>query len=985
MRLSALCWLAVPLAISILFTPTVAKSAPLEPPAPFGIDQRVAWTTSKINGSPDPPAPYRTERVFPSLQFTKPVVLTNAPRTDRLFVVELAGKIYSFRPSVLQDGKGQKELFFDLKADVAGSDRTYGLTFHPQFAENRLCYLCYTIGEKKKDGTRVSRFRVNDTDPPTIDADSEQILLTWRSGGHNGGCLKFGPDGFLYISTGDAGPAFPPDPLLSGQDVSNLRSSVLRIDVDHPTTVQPYSIPADNPFVDLDGARPEVWAYGFRNPWKMSFDPPTGSLWVGDVGWELWEMIYRVERAANYGWSLVEGPQAVHRERTRGPTPVSPPTVAHSHIESRSITGGFVYRGSRLPDLAGHYVYGDYVTGKIWSVPVTTEEGGTARELVDTALQIICFGIDNDNELYVVAYDGTLHRLVANPRGQTNRQFPEKLSETGLFASVTDHSVAPGVIPYRIKAEPWMDGAVAERFVALPETTSLDIHESNNVQIGFIKGAWKFPHNSVLMKTISIEIGGDDVATRLERLETQILHFDVDTWRAYTYAWNETQTDAVRVRQGFDRQISVFEPFAEGGRRLQTWHFASPTECLLCHTTRGGTVYGFNPSQLDCDLDYARTRDNQLRTLAHIGLMAKTPRPAYPTIVDPYYSVATLEERARSYLHVNCAHCHRRGGGGTAAMDVQLQLPLAKTNLLDQRPTQGTFGIHAAQVVTPGDPFSSVLFYRMAKTGRGRMPYIGSSVVDEHGLRLMRSWITELARYRSVKTDSRTAAYDNLAALRQFDADVDAPKIAHLLTDTSSALMLSLKHLSPEAMAESVRQAMELPDPQIRDLFERFLPEDQRVKRLGREFDVADILKLEGRAAVGRTNFLTSKSLQCRNCHRLGTQGRSLGPDLDGVGKKYSRLQLLDSIMKPSKNIDPKFMAHLVETSEGRVFTGLLVKKDEVEVVLKDAQAKELHFAVDEIELLVPQQKSLMPDMLWQDMTAQELADLLAFLLSLKS
>ncbi len=991
MRLSASCWLALPFAIVVVLTPLVVQSESLEAAAPFGIEQRVAWTTSRITGSPDPPAPYRTERVFPSVQFTDPVVLTNAPRTDRLFVAELAGQVYSFRPDPLLDGKREKELFFDLQGHVAGGDRMYGLTFHPQSAENRLCYLCYTMGQDKEDGTRVSCFRVHDTDPPTIDADSEQILITWRSGGHNGGCLKFGPDGFLYISTGDGGPAFPPDPLLSGQDVSNLRSSVLRIDVNHPTTAHPYSIPTDNPFVDLDGARPEVWAYGFRNPWKMSFDPPTGSLWVGDVGWELWEMIYRVQRGANYGWSLVEGPQAVHRERTRGPTPVSPPTVAHSHIESRSITGGFVYRGTRLPDLVGQYVYGDYVTGKLWSVPVTAEEGSTARELVDTALQIICFGIDNDGELYVVAYDGTLHRLVANPPSQVNRRFPEKLSETGLFASVADHSVAPGVVPYRIKAEPWMDGAVAQRFVALPELTSLGTYETSNVQIGFIKGSWEFPHDAVLMKTISLPTVDSDANSTL-RLETQILHFDVDTWRAYTYAWNDAQTDAVRVRTGFDRDYSVRDAQAVGGLRQLTWHFARSTECLLCHTTRGGTVYGFNPSQLDCDLDYAATRDNQLRTLTHIGLFAKPLPSTPPTIVDPHDSTATLEQRARAYLHVNCAHCHRRGGGGTAAMDVQVQLPLAKTNLLHQRPTQGTFGIHAAQVVASGDPYRSVLLYRMAKTGRGRMPYIGSSIVDPRGLQLIQDWISELDVEPAIRpsvTSSRNAAAKSLGALENRGGVVDTSAIARLLTGTSSAMVLSQAiargGLSDEVVAESLRRATDQPDPQIRDLFERFLPEDQRIKRLGRDFDIEAVLKLEGRAAEGRARFLTGSSLQCRNCHRLGTQGQSLGPDLDGVGKKYSREQLLDSILKPSKDIDPKFMTHLVETTDGRVFTGLLLKKDQDEVVLKDAQVKELRFTTDEIELLAPQQKSLMPELMWQDMTAQQLADLLAFLTTLRS
>ena len=184
-----------------------------------------------------------------------------------------------------------------------------------------------------------------DTEPPAIDATSETTIITWLSGGHNGCCLKFGLDGCLYISTGDGSGPNPPDSRRAGQDISNLLSCILRIDVDHADDGKSYRIPAENPFIDLKGARPEIWAYGLRNPWRMSVDRKTGDLWVGDVGWELWEMLNRIERGGNYGWSVMEGRQPTNPEWPRGPTPILPPTIDVPHSESSSITDGLTYYG----------------------------------------------------------------------------------------------------------------------------------------------------------------------------------------------------------------------------------------------------------------------------------------------------------------------------------------------------------------------------------------------------------------------------------------------------------------------------------------------------------------------------------------------------------------------------------------------------------------------------------------------------------------
>ena len=328
-------------------------------------EPRPAWTASKLAGTPDSPPPYRVEPAFPKLVFKRPLDVASAPGSNRLFVVEQAGKIFSFN----NDSSCEKpDLFVDIKELHKDLHSVYGLTFHPEFERNRYAYVCYVKEHGKPDGSVVSRFKVSRTDPPIIDPASEQVVITWWSGGHNGGCLKFGPDRCLYISTGDGSGPSPPDSLRSGQDVTNLLSAVLRIDVDHPEGKLAYRVPPDNPLVKVAGARPEIWAYGFRNPWKMSFDRVGGDLWVGDVGWQLWEMIYRVEKGGNYGWAITEGPQPVLPEVTPGPTPILPPTISHPHSEASSITGGYVYRGSLLPDLKGAYIYGDFQSGKVWGL-----------------------------------------------------------------------------------------------------------------------------------------------------------------------------------------------------------------------------------------------------------------------------------------------------------------------------------------------------------------------------------------------------------------------------------------------------------------------------------------------------------------------------------------------------------------------------------------------------------------------------------------
>src|SRR5262245_40864847 len=302
----------LPLAVHLLRCFSGEQSFAAEPAAP----SRVPWTTSRITGSPDPSPPFKIVRAFPSLRFEKPLLMARCPGSDRLFVGEQRGVLYSFS----NQPDANAEIFCDLRTelqtlhllpDAKDVESVYGLTFHPDFERNQQCFVCYTLRSKNPrernltDGTRVSRFSVTDTQPPRIDPASEVIVLTFLQGGHNGGDIHFGPDRMLYISTGDATNPNPPDAFNTGQDISDLLSSILRIDVDRKDEAKNYAVPSDNPFVNLKDARPEVWAYGFRNPWRMSFDRQSGELFVGDVGWELWEMVHRIEKGGNYGWSAM--------------------------------------------------------------------------------------------------------------------------------------------------------------------------------------------------------------------------------------------------------------------------------------------------------------------------------------------------------------------------------------------------------------------------------------------------------------------------------------------------------------------------------------------------------------------------------------------------------------------------------------------------------------------------------------------------------
>jgi len=350
------------------------------------------------------------EVAFPSLTFTRPVLLTHAgDGSGRVFVVEQAGRI-----RVLDNDEGVTSFvtFLDITSSVSDSgneEGLLGLAFAPDYETSGEVYVHYSVANPRR--SRISRFGLSE-DPDQADEASEEVVLEVPQpfANHNGGAVEFGPDGYLYIALGDGGSGG--DPLGHGQDTTTLLGSILRIDVNGTTHL--YGIPPDNPLVGAtDGSREEIWAYGLRNPWRMSFDPVTDRLWVGDVGQGEYEEIDLIEGVGNYGWNTMEGFHCFSPPTGCNQAGLTLPVAEYDHSEGCSVTGGHVYRGTRVPALTGAYLYGDYCSGRIWALRHDGNQVTDQALLLDTSLQIASFGVDGSGELYIAAFDGNIYRFVA--------------------------------------------------------------------------------------------------------------------------------------------------------------------------------------------------------------------------------------------------------------------------------------------------------------------------------------------------------------------------------------------------------------------------------------------------------------------------------------------------------------------------------------------------------------------------------------------
>ena len=670
-------------------------------------------------------------RVFGSLNFAQPLAMLQAPGdSSRWFVLEKTGRVRIFdadssTTSFLPD-------FIDLAAitnlNTSSEGGLLGMAFHPDYQANGEVFLSWTEGTPMI--SVVARFDVN-AGGQTLDAGTRQDLIRLEQdfSNHNGGNIAFGPDGYLYIGFGDGGSGG--DPLGRAQETRNLLGAMLRIDVDGAV---PYAIPGDNPFagnaicpadpdVLIDDC-PEIFAWGLRNPWRFSFDSSTGDLWLGDVGQGAWEEIDLIERGGNYGWNCREGASDfISPAPSCGlATGLIDPVHDYPRSDGVSVTGGYVYRGTGIPVLVGSYLFADYGSGRLWRLVDDGAGGLTDELLIETGLAVSSFGRGNDGELYVVDIaGGGLHRITPGSGGAAGSPVPDRLSETGCFQASDASQPGDGLIPYDVTAPSWSDGADKARWLAIPNGTTINVEND---------GDFTFPGGSVLVE--QFRLNGELIETRL------LMHHPDGVWAGYSYAWDQQLGDGVLVNGGKVETISG-----------QDWRYPSSAECNACHTAAAGRTLGVEALQLNGDVRYPGTgrTANQLATLDGIAVLSGfAGNPSMlESLVDPADVSESLDDRARSYLHTNCAQCHRPSGPAPTGLDLRFGTGLSLTGACNQIPQNGDLGLGpSARIVAPGDAAQSILVERMARRDATGMPPLGSSLVDAAGVTLVRNWIDSL-------------------------------------------------------------------------------------------------------------------------------------------------------------------------------------------------------------------------------------------------
>jgi uncharacterized repeat protein (TIGR03806 family) len=715
------------------------SNPPPPPPADSGLNARPSNTSCLAPARTAGSSTLSTPRAFPNLTFASPVAMLQAPGdASRWFVLEQAGLVRAFDNDAAVN---TTQVFLDIRNRVfnSGEAGLLGFAFHPNFAMNGRAYVNYSVSVGGSVRSITSEFMSPDGGM-TLNPNSERVLLTVNKpfSNHNGGNLAFGPDGFLYLGLGDGGGGG--DPQENGQNPQRLLGKMLRIDVDQQPGGEPYGIPggatgnpfAGNPRCNIDGTGtqncPEIFALGLRNPWRWSFDRQTGFLWLADVGQNSFEEIDIIDRGGNYGWDAREGAHCFEPSSGCQTAGLIDPVAEYGRAMGFSVTGGYVYRGAQTTEQFGRYIFADFGSGMIASL--TPGAGGTftLTSLVQPGatppgapgqLSISAFGEANDGELYVLDYGrGQIRQLIFTGGGGGDN-VPQQLSATGCI-NTTSAGAPPllTLIPYAPNAAFWSDGAVKERWIGLPNGQNIAVQGD---------GDWDPPNGTVLVK--HFRLGNQLVETRL------FMRHPDGVWAGYTYEWNPAQTEATRVTGG--KTVAIGN---------QNWIFPSEAQCMQCHTQAAGFSLGLETAQLNGLLTYAQTgrNANQITTLNAVSVLSPPVTANPPAYANPTDANRTLTERARAYLHTNCANCHRPQGPTPVALDLRHNTALSQTGTCDVAPAAGDLGIANALIIAPGESARSVLLARMSRRDANAMPPIASNMRDAAGEQLISAWIDSL-------------------------------------------------------------------------------------------------------------------------------------------------------------------------------------------------------------------------------------------------
>lgn len=684
---------AAPLgACSEKLPPPLAGADAAPPPPPWGLETRPVPTTCTGVLSSAALAKISFDRVSP-VMFQTPVGVVQ--QSGRLYVIQQGSTSggttrEAMVRAISGDGSAAPTVIDVSSRVVAGGEAgLLGLAFHPKFAQNRFAFLYYTSPHPQQPPPAgvvfqsvVARYESNDGGLTLDPATEKRILVVDQPfANHNGGTIAFGNDGFLYFGLGDGGSGG--DPMNVAQDKDKLLGKMLRIDVD---SGDPYGIPSTNPFA-AGGGRPEIYALGFRNPYRFSFDAPTGDLWVGDVGQSKLEEIDKVVLGGNYGWNVREGSLCYKPMTGCATSGLIDPVVDHGRNEAIAITGGVVYRGTKIPELTGKYVYADSSTGFFFAIatneavpkPLRLEQGLDNTHPVG-------FALDAAGEVVFADYTGVIWRIAAP---KLPPEMPETLAATGCFDVKDPRIPSGGLFPYDVNVPQWMDGAVADRFMAIPAGAKLATKAD---------GRFELPPGSVAIRTLR---------KNGKPTETQLLaRRGTGAWASLAYTWNAEGTNAALSKT------------------------ASAT-CLTCHNEAAGVTLGVEAAQLDHVFGYPDRPASVLRTLEHLGMLDMPPSLDSSSPLPALNGYETVERRARAYLHANCAFCH--GGRAPTDMDLRLSQKLAGTRACDGRR------------LVPGNPAASSIAQRMRATDTSRMPPVGSSLPHDAAITVIEDFIRSTA------------------------------------------------------------------------------------------------------------------------------------------------------------------------------------------------------------------------------------------------